>query len=415
MRVLLVNPRSNFLISPMVFAPLGLWFVGAAVRKAGHEVDFIDLNEEKEVPLGYDAYLVTGTTPQLRSMQEVAKRVGRGPITIAGGPHATLQPADLLKAGFRYAVGGEGELIVNDILDGVYAEGVVNSVRITDPTLIPHPLRDWAGMYRYTLEKKRATHALLSRGCPFSCAFCCHALWSQLCVEQHIGWVKTELDAIVDQGYRAVMFYDDTFTLEEKRVEAIGKLLKERNLTWRAFGRADRITERMASLLAEYGCVEIGLGVESGSEAILHNIGKRTRPEDNTLAVERLRAVGVRTKAFMIVGLPGETEETAEETEHWLRSVRPDDYDVTIFVPYPGTPIWNKPQNYDVSWDGMEASLMWYKGVPGHYSSLVWTSGLSRQRIAEIRDRLEHMKGEINGSRTVVMAGGTKSKRRDSP
>ena len=407
MKVLLVNPKCNFLIDPMVFSPLGLWYVAAAVDAAGHEVSFIDLNEKEEVPFGYDAYLVTGTTPQFRSMAAIAERLGRGPITIAGGPHASIAPSDLQRAGYRWVVRGEGEQVAVEILAGQHPEGTVNARRL-EMWEIPHPLRRWQHKYHYTLDGVKASHALLSRGCPYKCAFCCHALWDK-CMLMTTSWCRWEIERALSltakNPYGGVMFYDDTFTISKGRVRDIGKILQKHKAKWRCFGRSSDIDAEMANILGEYGCVEVGLGIESGSDDILHNVRKGTTVAQNTQAVVNLRQAGVRTKAFLVVGLPGENEDTAHETRQWIRQARPDEWDATIFVPYPGSPIYEHPEKYDIQWDGMEASQMWYKGIPGKYVSLVSTSALSRQRIAELRDELDAMKGEKHGRSTTVARG----------
>jgi anaerobic magnesium-protoporphyrin IX monomethyl ester cyclase len=392
MRIALINSASQFLVDPMVFSPLGLWYVGAVVAKnPENEVDYFDLNVD-ELPGGYDAYLVTGTTPQVRSMMAVAKRLGTGHKLIAGGPHASIAPQELLKAGYHWVVRGEGEPVINDILAGKIPQGIITVPRITDMKTIPHPIRKWAVRYHYKMDKRTASHAMVSRGCPWSCHFCCHALWGQKTTYMPMDWVYEELMTIANQGYRAVMFYDDTFTVEQDRAISIGEMLHKRKLAWRCFIRADTIDADLAKEMARLGCVEVGLGVESGSDRILMNVGKRTTSAQNTKAVEICQEAGIRVKAFLIVGLPGETEQSFQETKDWVEKAQPYDFDATLFVPYPGTPIMMNKEDYDVNWDGMESSQLWYKGIPGHYSSHVWTKGVSRERLGAMREELESLK-----------------------
>jgi radical SAM superfamily enzyme YgiQ (UPF0313 family) len=207
-----------------------------------------------------------------------------------------------------------------------------------------------------------------------------------------IDWVYHELNSIANQNYKAVMFYDDTFTVDKERVAEIGGILKKRDLAWRCFIRADTIDADLAKQMAEMGCVEVGLGVESGSDRILMGVGKRTTSFQNTQAVKVCQDAGIRVKAFLIVGLPGETEQTFQETKDWVDRTEPYDFDATLFVPYPGTPIMENKDDYDINWDGMETSQLWYKGIPGHYSSHVWTRNLSRERLGAMREELESLK-----------------------
>mgnify|MGYP001607623338 CR=1 FL=1 len=371
----------------MVFSPLGLFFVGAAAEQAGHTVDYVDLNVDP-LPEGYDAYLVTGTTPQLKSMLEVGDVEG---LKIAGGPHATMRPQDL--KGFDYVVVGEGERIIPTVLNGEWPKGIVCAERIKGE--FPHPLRTWSHRYHYTLNGLPATHAMLSRGCPWKCAFCTAPLWNHKVSFMPFNWCEQELDTIANQGYAGVMFYDDTFTINRRRVAIIGQMLKDRNLIWRCFVRSDTVTRETANTLAHYGCVEVGMGVESGSDEILRTIHKETTYEQNAEAVRILKDAGIRTKVFLVVGLPGETPETVELTKQWLREARPTDWDTALFVPYPGTPIHDYKENYDIHWDAVEADKMWWKGIPGHYEALCSTSALTRQDIVRCRDEIDAIKKEI--------------------
>jgi len=141
----------------------------------------------------------------------------------------------------------------------------------------------------------------------------------------------------------------------------------------------------MASLMKESGCVEVGIGVESGSDTILKNVQKVETVEDIEGGIKTLRAAGIRVKAFFIVGLPGENKETLAETEQFLDRVPLDDVDFTIYSVYPGSPVHDNPQDYDIQWEGTAH----FKGIPGQYKSTVRTKALSEEEIVDARDYLE--------------------------
>ena len=97
MRVCLIFPKSTFLEDPMVFPPLGLWWLWSILEQSGHEVSFIDMSEHnlepKDIPHGFDAYLVSGTSPQGREIRKLGLEFQRrGVPSILGGPHATNYP-----------------------------------------------------------------------------------------------------------------------------------------------------------------------------------------------------------------------------------------------------------------------------------------------------------------------------------
>ena len=114
---------------------------------------------------------------------------------------------------------------------------------------------------------------------------------------------------------------------------------------------------------------------------------KRTKVEDNTNLVKLCKEVGVLFKAFIIIGLPGENEETFEETRKWLLENRPDKYSIFVFSPYPGSPIGDHPEEYDIQFD-MDYNKLWWGGIQKDQVSLSRTSALSGERIVELRNNL---------------------------
>jgi len=188
-------------------------------------------------------------------------------------------------------------------------------------------------------------------------------------------------------GFEAFMIYDDLFIASKNRMAGILELLK-RPFTFRCFARSNLVEEGICQLLTDLGVVEVGLGIETGSDAILKKNMKGATVEQNSRAVALLRKYGIRAKSFIIVGLPGETYETVEETADWLRKTRPDDVDVSVFQPYPGSPIFENPEEWGITFQ-YDGKPQWFKGTPGKYESSVSTESLSAQEIVKYRDMLE--------------------------
>jgi radical SAM superfamily enzyme YgiQ (UPF0313 family) len=116
MQLCLIFPQSTFLEDPMVFPPLGLWWLWSVLEQAGHEVSFIDMSEHglepKDIPYGFDAYLVSGTSPQGREIRKLgAEFQRRGVPAILGGPHGTNYPRNSRKY-YPLVVRREGEAAV---------------------------------------------------------------------------------------------------------------------------------------------------------------------------------------------------------------------------------------------------------------------------------------------------------------
>ena len=145
------------------------------------------------------------------------------------------------------------------------------------------------------------------------------------------------------------------------------------------------------------------VGFESGSDRILDNINKKATKADNTRCIEIARRHGLKVKALMSLGHPGESPATIAETRDWLLEVRPDDFDVTVITPYPGSPYYddaiplegvyvyecrNGDRLYQNEVD-YTAEADYYKGAPGDYVSHVWTDYLSPATLVICRDSLE--------------------------
>ena len=390
MKLCLIWPRSTFLIDPKVMPPLGLFYLLAALRP-DHDCTFYDANNGGEIP-DADAYLVSGTSPQAADMRRLAKILKErnpGASLIAGGPHATLCPDDVLAMGYDFAFRGEGERFLPGVLSTLpnlergSILGPFPRVRKLDE--VEWPDRSYAHLYSYSIFGRNATTMITSRGCPFRCDFCSHTVWSNMVTYRSAEDVAAEARYLKSMGWDAVMFYDDIFTLNVPRLREICRLLRPIDLWWRCFVRADRVTKGLFCEMADAGCVMVLCGVESGSQQILDNVNKGTTVEQNTRALQWAREAGVAFKALLILGLPGETEQTMQETERWVLENQPERLDIVTYVPFPNTPITNNPDAYDLHvWDEPPEEW-WYKGPRDADKCMVSTRALSAERIAEKR------------------------------
>jgi radical SAM superfamily enzyme YgiQ (UPF0313 family) len=196
--------------------------------------------------------------------------------------------------------------------------------------------------------------------------------------------VLAEVHEVKALGYGAAMFYDDTIAINRKRIEAICTGLEKIDFIFRCFVRADQVDEELFSRMAQAGCNEVLIGVESGSQQLLNAINKQETVEQLKNAIMWAKKQGIRVKALMMVGLPGESWETVELSRQFLEETRPDTLDVTILTVYKGTDIYKNPDMYDISF--REAS--WYKGRSNEYFSTVSTLAMTEHEIVKARDLL---------------------------
>jgi len=390
MKVVLINPPSPFLIDEMVMPPLGLCYLSSILKDNGYQVEILNLSLGGTIADIPDADLVciTATTPQIgeaRCLLESIKARTPSLRVALGGPHASAMPENCLFYGFDAVVVGEGEKAILDVAKG--ATGIISREFMHNLDDLPFPDRSFIGDYNYYLDGEKATTMMTGRGCPWSCSFCCKSPWGRRLRLRSPKHVLAEASAIAETGlYGGIMAFDDELLVDWERDEEIFRGFHKLGLIYRIFTRADMVKPEKCNVLAKTGCYEVLLGIESGSNRILANIHKGTTRELNLKAVRMLKKAGIRVKAAIICGLPGESWESIRETESFLEKAQPDDVDFSVLAVYPGSHIWEYPNEYDVTFPTSPGA---YKTKPGEYQAGVATSHMTAEEIVRARDELE--------------------------
>ena len=369
----LVNPSSPFLTDQLVMPPLGLMYLMSALKKSGEEVQIIDCATNMAAPDG-DLYL-TATTPQIDEAIKLAKN---REYSVIGGPHASVNPEPLLEH-FSAVVVGEGEYILPNIVKEK-PHGIIKCPRIKKLDCLCFPDRSIAVNYHYYINKKRTTTMITSRGCNGHCAFCSKAVMNNQIYLRSIDNILAEIDECMSLGFEGIQFCDDTIAINKKRLSELCQKIGKK-VIWRCFCRADQVNIDILKLMADSGCHEILYGIESGSQKLLDNVDKGITVAQQERAILDTHRANIRVKASFIVGLPGETMETIEETAQFIRRTRPNDVDINILTVYLGTKIRKHPERYDLTFD----KPSWFKGDQNKYQSTVRTSSLSKTDIEEAR------------------------------
>ena len=453
--ICLITPPSIFLLDERVFVNLGILKVASVLEQAGYPVEMLDLSGIENYQEALRDFMstsqagifgITSTTPQMPAAAKVARIIRQEqPIArlILGGPHVTLVHSAYQKEHienyegratmalkqilekFDVAVIGDGEeAIFQAVSDNppriVDANDRMSHLFLNNKKLenLPYPARHLVDMksYRYQIEGHRATSLIAQLGCPFECGFCGGRQSPMLRVVRTRSTenIVQEIREIHQKyGHTGFMFYDDELNVNPKMVElmdAITDLQKELGVEFRlrGFVKAELFTDRQAEAMVRAGFRWLLTGFESGSPRILTNINKKANREQNTRAVEIAKRHGLKVKALMSVGHPGESKETIMETHDWLLEVKPDDFDVTIITTYPGTPyydfarrdperenVWvytyektgDRLFSYEVDYNEVAD---YYKGDPdGGYKAYVFTDHLSSEKLIELRDFVE--------------------------
>jgi radical SAM superfamily enzyme YgiQ (UPF0313 family) len=394
--ITLIFPTSPFLLDQQVFPPLGILYLSSYLKKYNYNVQCLDL-ALGDLPDQAKAHIIgiSMTTPQRQEAYNLVKKYKEeGKILIAGGAHASHMPQECLDMGFDFVVKGEGELPLAHLLHRLKRgigldERVIEIGEGLNMSYIPFPDRKAIDIksYKYEIDGIPATTLMTTRGCPYECSFCARV--TQKCRMQSAHRTYKEIAYISEVfGFKAFMVFDDVFIVRKQRTKVLADLLEPHGFIFRCFARSNLIDEENCDFMKRMGVVEVGIGVESGSQQILRKNLKGTTVEGNLEAFRLLRGQAIRAKAFLIVGLPGETEDTIRDTEAWIEKAKPDDIDFTVFQPLPGSAIFRDPGKWGITFN-YNGSDFWYKGTPGKYHSTVATEHLSPERIVELRDELE--------------------------
>lgn len=206
-----------------------------------------------------------------------------------------------------------------------------------------------------------------AKSCPFSCAFCGFPQRAGKYTYVDVGLVEQELNVIRDIGtVTTLTFLDDTFNVPKGRFKQILRMMIKNNygFKWNSFYRSDHGDEETIALMAEAGCEGVFLGAESGSDSQLERMNKTARQKHYRKAIPLLKAAGIITHTNLIIGFPGESPLTVQETIDFIEEAQPDFFRAQLWYCDPQTPIWNHREEYGVkgsafSWshDTMNAQM----------------------------------------------------------
>ncbi len=212
----------------------------------------------------------------------------------------------------------------------------------------PVPFHEKFPLRKYLLVQGKRfpfTTVQASFGCPFSCSFC---IASTLGYKyRSVDNVMEELRHIVSLGIKEVFFMDFTFEARRRNTEELCRRMVEEglDLTWVCSSRAATLDEELLTWMKEAGCHTLLLGVESGDEKLLQDYSKGVTKEQMRSAFSLCRKLGIRTLGHFIIGLPGETDQTAQKTIRFAKELDCDIASFNIAVPVLGTPLRERALN----------------------------------------------------------------------
>ena len=337
--------------------PLGLGYIARVLTDIGVAVEVLDAHAERwsvaELVSAaklreYDVVGITALSTQYAVVKALAAGLKaqrpEAPIVVGGqlahyNPHTVI---DHTRADI--CVIGEGELTIQDIIYNLADLSNVPGIayrdetgryrrnpdrpRIANPDAIPFPKWDAFNLDHYLhtgalgMRAKHAINVLSSRGCPYSCTFC--SLSFPNVTNRSVDNVIAEIRELQTRfGVNGVMFADELFVIDKKRVHEFCEKVKPLNISWGGQGRANIVNndEKLLRAMKEAGCFYIGYGLESATSSMLSKMQKKTTLEQNVACVKAAHKVGLIVVAQYMFGFPGETLETIKAGVDYFKGV----------------------------------------------------------------------------------------------
>lgn len=400
------QPTKELLVIPPL-PPTDLMYLASIAESCGFEAIIRDYSQggnfEADLKEFQPNYLVANiATPTFKSDMmavQLAKEIVPSICTIVkGAPFLTYNTNTIYENPFiDYVIIGEAELTLKDILDGVpdneilgicYRENfqpVKNDKRpfIDNLDILPFPARHLVdnSIYRRPDNGKVQAVVKVARGCPFHCFFCLATPVSGAKVRTRSPEnIVAELKVCVEKyNIKNFLFWSDIFNFDrEWTLELCQKIIESGlKITWSSNTRADTMDDEMAKMMYKSGCRLVSIGVESGSQKMLDNIGKKITLDDIRNTVKILKKNKIKIYNYFVIGLPWETEETVEETIKFAIELDSNFISFYTATPLPGT----KYFAYAMLNKLVEGNLDFRSA---YYEPVVRSEHLSKERIFEL-------------------------------
>lgn len=396
MKILLINPPVREWAKPNVF-PLGLGYIAAILLRNNHQVKILDINafrwdknevENRIKDSEFDVVGIGGiitTYKYVKWLIGIIKKYHPDKKIILGGSIGTSIPQLMLERNPVDVICiGEGEETIQELIavlerkgdlsgvKGIWYKGASGEIKRTSARApiknldsLPFPAWDIFPMDIYLKNPVGAPNrnkwidgsadtGVLSinlngtRGCPYKCIYCYHDFMGQGYRTRSAENIISEIELLYEKyGVTYFHFTDDEFVINKSFIYELCRKFKDLmkktgiKLTWGCAGRVNLMDEMLISTMVSAGCVSIGYGIESGSQKILDLIKKQVTVKQAKDAVRfTQKYIGWADCSFM-VGYPGETEDTIQETIDFCQELGLTPEVIFFLTPYPGTELYS--------------------------------------------------------------------------
>jgi radical SAM superfamily enzyme YgiQ (UPF0313 family) len=373
MKVLLISANTEKInILPL---PLGLNCVAAATRNSGHHVTLLDLMMQTETQRMIKETIdsccpdVIGISVRniddqkmdkpkfilddVKSIVSCCRSLSNAPIVLGGAGYSIFPQSALACLEADMGIQGEGEIAFPALLDrmekkadlsgtpGLYVnDSGLQGKRTFVKNLDELPIAG-AHSFWHSEDTKLWMPFQTRRGCPMNCSYCSTATIEGRTIRKRSPQtVVDDLVSLVEAGFGRFYFVDNVFNFPASYARNLCQSIIERQLdiTWRAILYPYKIDEALIHLMSLAGCKEVSLGFESGSEKILHNMNKKFTLREIQETSRMLARHGIQQMGFLMLGGPGETQETVLQSLSFADSLPLNELKITLGIRiYPGT------------------------------------------------------------------------------
>ncbi|MDY6856436.1 MAG: cobalamin-dependent protein [Thermodesulfobacteriota bacterium] len=375
MKVLLISANKEQINIPPV--PIGMASVATAVKNAGHDVEMVDLMDSDNAAFQLTKMIkefsprIIGISvrniddqntetsrfllEEVKAVINECKRLSDAPIVLGGAGYSIFPKSSLAYLGADMGIQGEGEVAFTSLIEriqngadlsgvpGLYIQGRgLQGKREFVKDLDTLPLPDPSLFTPYVPEGHELWLPFQTRrGCPMNCSYCSTATIEGRHIRKHSP--DFALDNIIqwaNAGIHDFFFVDNTFNIPLSYAKAICKGLIERelNISWRSILYPLKLDEGLVKDMAKAGCKTVSVGFESGCTRILKGMNKRFHLDDIRHTSKLLADYGIERLGFLLLGGPGETRTSVEESLVFADSLNLDSLKLTTGIRiYPDT------------------------------------------------------------------------------
>lgn len=406
MKVLLINPAIEVQAGEVIniIAPLGLAYIAAVLEKNRNRVKILDfpalswknpikIKRGKKIIFRYSptddflkefllnfrpkivgiSNLVSPTEGETLKLAAKIKRFLPETKIVIGGSNASVRPEVFIKnSDIDFVIVGEGEETMSELVKklagkkyrnilGLIYKGEKGKVRINPPRQLmknldklPFPAWHLLPMEEYLhwhpagvfIKKERAATMIASRGCPSGCSFCTNEkIWGRLWRPRSVANIIAEVRAL-KKNYKIeeIQFVDNNISVRKDYFIRLCRALKKEKIAWDPSGGVAVLTldPFLIKLMAESGCYVLQFGIEHGDPEMQRRIGKIVPLQATRKLVDACRRFGIWTHGNFVVGLPGETEETAYRSLDYAIKADLDSISFFTALPLPGSRVYDQ-------------------------------------------------------------------------